>query len=125
MVIFGRTVEGSVANYTCDEGYILNGVTQRICDEDTQWSEDVPLCQSKLRIFFTNIYQRFFVVVNCNSPPMPINGNVFAPSTTFGSIATHTCNAGFLLCGENRTCQSNGSWSGSTPECIRKYCGIL
>ena len=53
---------------------------------------------------------------------MPTNGNVFAPSTTFGSTATHTCNIGFLLCGENnRTCQSNGSWSGSTPDCISKY----
>ena len=50
MVSFGSTVEGSVANYTCDEGYILDGVTQRICGENNQWSGDVPLCQSKLRI---------------------------------------------------------------------------
>ena len=49
---------------------------------------------------------------------MPTNGGIIAPSTTFGSVMTHNCNSGFVLCGENnRTCQSNRSWSGSTPNC--------
>ena len=56
MISFVRTVEGSVANYTCDEGYTLDGVTQRVCGEDGQWTGDVPLCQSKLRIIFTKVY---------------------------------------------------------------------
>lgn len=39
--------------------------------------------------------------------------------TTFGSVAYHSCDDEFLLCGsENRTCQANGLWSGSLPDCI-------
>jgi len=52
---------------------------------------------------------------------MPINGMTDVVSTTFGSVAEHSCNGEFLLCGsENRTCQANGLWSGSLPDCISK-----
>ena len=47
MVSFNSTVEGSMANYTCDEGYILDGVFQQTCEENGQWSGD-PQCQCKL-----------------------------------------------------------------------------
>ena len=59
MVSFNSTVEGSMANYACDEGYTIDEVTPRICGEDNEWSGDVPLCQSKLTILITKIYQRF------------------------------------------------------------------
>ena len=122
MVSFNSTVEGSMANYTCDEGYILDGVVQRTCEENGQWSGDVPQCQRKL-ISITMIIASIEIclAVNCGSPLIPTNGGIIAPSTTFGSVMTHTCDSGFVLCGENnRTCQSNRSWSGSTPNCTSK-----
>ena len=45
-VSFVTTREEGVANYTCNEGYILIGVTQRTCQTNGSWSEDVPACQS-------------------------------------------------------------------------------
>ena len=41
------TTIGAVANYTCNEGYVLMGPTSRICQSTGNWTEDAPLCQSK------------------------------------------------------------------------------
>ena len=48
------------------------------------------------------------------------------PEFAIGTVATHTCNAGFALVGDmTRTCmyddQANveGVWSGSAPTCER------
>ena len=53
------------------------------------------------------------------------------PSTSefeIGTVATHTCNAGFALVGfTTRTCMDDdqadivGVWSGSAPTCERNY----
>ena len=61
-------------------------------------------------------------------PPLfdPTNGMVMTTSTRLsGSTATYTCNSGFeildLTPGVNvRTCQPDGTWSGSAQRCIRK-----
>ena len=61
------------------------------------------------------------VVVDCGSPGVPINGSSNVTMTTFGSVAYHSCDNEFLLCGsENRTCEANGLWSESLPDCISK-----
>ena len=37
-----------------------------------------------------------------------------------GSVATHTCDDGFVLSGDmTRTCQSNGEWTGSSLSCVQ------
>ena len=62
-----------------------------------------------------------FNLVDCGDLMEPANGEVDFTTTYGGSVATYSCNEGYVLCGsENRTCQSSGSWSGSPPECIRK-----
>ena len=38
------TVEGGVAYYSCDEGYVLHGGDSRYCQKDGLWSGEVPLC---------------------------------------------------------------------------------
>uniref|UniRef100_T1J8N7 Sushi domain-containing protein n=1 Tax=Strigamia maritima TaxID=126957 RepID=T1J8N7_STRMM len=35
---------GSIATYTCDEGYFLIGPVQRSCQVDGKWSSTVPFC---------------------------------------------------------------------------------
>ncbi len=42
---------GTVATYTCNPGYILNGGTTRTCGSDGVWSESVPVCQRKWNEF--------------------------------------------------------------------------
>ena len=48
VVKFNSTLRGSNATYVCYEGCIHNGVVQRVCQGNGQWSDDVPQCKSKL-----------------------------------------------------------------------------
>ena len=40
-------VEGSIAVYTCNSGYILNGVSSRTCRSGL-WTNSAPICACKL-----------------------------------------------------------------------------
>ena len=46
-VNFNSTEIGSMANYSCNEGFILNGNATRICQDNGEWSGDDPTCQRK------------------------------------------------------------------------------
>ena len=46
--VVGNNLEGSVANYDCNDGHLLIGETQRTCtSSDSIWSGIVPECQCK------------------------------------------------------------------------------
>lgn len=49
-VSFYETTFGSEANYTCLEGYELNGNVSRMCLENGGWSGSDPSCESKYSI---------------------------------------------------------------------------
>ena len=38
---------GSVVNHTCNEGFVLNGTSQRECLTNGSWSGSLPTCDSK------------------------------------------------------------------------------
>ena len=43
------------------------------------------------------------------------------PFRDIGTVATHTCDGGFVLVGAGiRECQDGGTWSESPPTCERK-----
>ena len=42
------TVEGSIANYTCNEGFLPDGPVVRMCGSDGMWSGEAPLCEGEL-----------------------------------------------------------------------------
>ena len=58
-------------------------------------------------------------VVDCGSLQDPENGMVTVTETTVGSTANYSCSgSNYLLVGAaERTCQADGMWSGSAPEC--------
>ena len=59
------------------------------------------------------------IVDSCGSLPPPENGAVDASITTVGSVATYSCDNGFLISGDSqRNCQMDGFWSGSAPTCL-------
>ena len=56
--------------------------------------------------------------INCGDPGSPMNGQRSLPSKAYNSVVTYTCDVGYTLQGsDRRTCQSNGQWSGSVPQC--------
>ena len=58
--------------------------------------------------------------IDCGTLSPPTNGSVsYSNSTTEGSVATYSCDSGYTLTGDDteRTCQADGTWSGSEPTC--------
>ena len=44
------------------------------------------------------------------------------PSSSFGSVVTFRCQAGYTLVGNSaRLCQANGTWTGTQPSCECEY----
>ena len=38
---------GSIINYTCNVGFLINILSQRECPDNGNWSGSLPTCQSK------------------------------------------------------------------------------
>ena len=56
----------------------------------------------------------------------PDNGQVFVRGVTVGSTARYSCQQGFVLRGAaDRTCLSQGTWSGREPVCQAVNCPDL
>ncbi len=59
--------------------------------------------------------------VPCEVLSAPTNGAIDRTSGSTGDIATYSCDSGFYLLGNagslTRTCQADGTWTGSTPTC--------
>ena len=41
------TTLGNIATQSCDDGYILQGVEERTCQTNGQWSDEVAVCERK------------------------------------------------------------------------------
>ncbi|XP_033125717.1 CUB and sushi domain-containing protein 3-like, partial [Anneissia japonica] len=93
---------GSTVNYVCNTGYNLVGSTMVTCQSNGTWSDSPPTCQ----------------LVNCGDPGTPTNGEKNGSDETYGSTVTYVCDNGYNLIGTAMvTCQSDGTWSNSTPTC--------
>jgi len=72
-------------------------------------------------IFFSpETFTISFVIaaVDCGQLTAPVNGTRFGTKTFFPNSMTFSCDEGFDLIGSSRrTCQSNGTWSGSSTTC--------
>ena len=105
-VHYSGTTAGSVAYYTCKEGFILLGYRQRTCYHDARWSNEEPQCKKRTRLSV------------CSPLGHIANGHVQSTGNASGSIATYTCNFGYrLIGGRTRECCGGGSWSGSSAFC--------
>ena len=63
----------------------------------------------------------FYFTLDCGQPPTPGHGKVsYSSGTTYGMVATYTCNTGYDLIGQTSvTCQNNGTWT-NIPVCRPK-----
>ncbi|XP_029769682.1 complement receptor type 2 [Terrapene carolina triunguis] len=103
---------GATANFSCNEGYRLNGTTSAQCvvvGNGVDWDKELPLCQA----------------IPCRPPPDITHGSHTGQSEQqflYGSAVTYKCDQGFSLIGEASIhCTTkdnvNGEWSGPAPEC--------
>lgn len=100
---------GATATYGCNAGYDLVGATMRTCQANGTWSGAPPTCSPK----------------DCGAPPKPTNGNATYTTTVYMSQAMYSCSSGYMLSGATtRSCQSDGTWSATTPTCPPVDCGV-
>ncbi|XP_070554202.1 uncharacterized protein [Ptychodera flava] len=98
-----------IITFACDEGFILNGVTEISCFNG-QWDDTPPICQ----------------VVICPSLPTPNNGTADISSNEYQSVVTFSCDNGYELHGTRiRTCTADGSWDGQPAMCMKVVCPTL
>ncbi|KTG44097.1 hypothetical protein cypCar_00037646, partial [Cyprinus carpio] len=99
----------SLLRFTCEAGYVLIGSSERTCLQNGSWSGTQPVCEA----------------VSCGNPGTPAYARiVFSDGMLFPSSVTYTCWEGYKTSGlTTRHCTTNGTWTGSAPDCIVISCG--
>ncbi|XP_078666423.1 uncharacterized protein LOC144908582 isoform X2 [Branchiostoma floridae x Branchiostoma belcheri] len=98
-VIYEEGVE-----FSCDQGYVLNGAATATCTADGAWSHPVPTCSRRQ--------------LQCETLTAPANGALSTTATSYQTVVNFTCNTGYVLNGTtNTTCQADRTWSNSVPTC--------
>eukprot|EP00731_Ephydatia_muelleri_P030223 Em0021g746a len=82
-VLFEPRLVGTTASYSCNQGNLLEGIPQRVCQQNGTWSGDQPFC----------------LFIDCGPLAAPTGGSVSFLSTTLGAVATYSCSTGFILGG--------------------------
>ncbi|XP_067886734.1 sushi, von Willebrand factor type A, EGF and pentraxin domain-containing protein 1 isoform X1 [Heterodontus francisci] len=93
---------GSIANYTCTDGFVTKGEPFLTCQANGTWGLPVPEC----------------VPVECPQPELIGNGIVDIQGLTYLGKAVYTCKPGFHLIGNTTVvCGEDGEWLGRRPIC--------
>ncbi|XP_019617399.1 PREDICTED: E-selectin-like [Branchiostoma belcheri] len=96
--------------FTCNTGYVLNGVGTAMCQADGTWSHTAPTCPP----------------IQCPTVTAQANGAISTTATSYQTVVNFTCNPGYVLNGTtNTTCQANGTWGNPVPTCTPIQCPIL
>ncbi|XP_064624524.1 sushi, von Willebrand factor type A, EGF and pentraxin domain-containing protein 1-like [Lineus longissimus] len=99
----------SVATYTCNTDFTMNGKDKRTCLADGTWSDKTPNCKG--------------VHVECSVPGDPPNGKQIGKNHSKGDSVSFECDMGYELEGHrNITCLQDGKWSANKPVCKEITC---
>ena len=115
-------------SFTCDTGYELTGSETRICQSDGNWNGTDTTCRRGMALKCHFLYFTIILIVSCPSLTNPNNGMINCSLgddgvPSYEDTCSFTCNTGYELTGSTeRTCQSDGSWSGSPVSCIIMEC---
>ncbi|XP_077904066.1 sushi, von Willebrand factor type A, EGF and pentraxin domain-containing protein 1 isoform X2 [Ictidomys tridecemlineatus] len=93
--------------YTCDEGFLLEGTRSRVCLANGSWSGATPNC----------------IPVRCATPPQVTNGMMDGLDFGYKKEVVFHCKEGYVLHGAPKiTCQSDGTWDAEVPVCKLVHC---
>ncbi|XP_022793977.1 CUB and sushi domain-containing protein 3-like isoform X2 [Stylophora pistillata] len=96
--------------YECNEGYNLKGPSYRTCQANEKWGDSDPICE----------------VADCGPLQKPDHGDIIEQvAFTYGNRIVFDCTeTGYEMKGSKvKTCQSDGTWSGSPTTCEIVQCG--
>uniref|UniRef100_H3AD23 Sushi, von Willebrand factor type A, EGF and pentraxin domain containing 1 n=1 Tax=Latimeria chalumnae TaxID=7897 RepID=H3AD23_LATCH len=94
--------------YSCNEGFLLEGERSSICLENGSWSGVAPVCRPIL----------------CPTPSNVLNGEVIGSEFSYRKEIQYRCREGYVLEGPSKlTCQVDGMWSDKAPHCELVNCG--
>ncbi|CAH1263510.1 CSMD3 [Branchiostoma lanceolatum] len=102
----GGTFYGNQMTFTCDPGYEIFGSAVLTCQGNQQWSGAPPTC----------------TMITC--PPLsPVSSGQMSGGNSYGDQVMFVCDVGYSLSGSPaRTCQADGTWSGTQPVCNHIKC---
>lgn len=103
--VSGTTFQNA-ATYSCMTAFTLSTSSSRICLANGSWDGMSPVCK----------------LIQCGNLTNPQNGTVYMPvERVYLSQAIYNCSDGFAMVGNTlSTCQLDGNWSHSPPECIQQ-----
>ncbi|KAJ8002099.1 hypothetical protein DPEC_G00176280 [Dallia pectoralis] len=111
-MVFEDITYQSTINFTCHDGYTIQGASTIECLANGEWSEPPPKC----------------LPLHCGMPPIPAHGRIvydglyYGNTIVFGSGVTYECRPPFVLVGRERgTCSYNGEWT-EPPKCKLVTC---
>ncbi|PNI48198.1 SELE isoform 3 [Pan troglodytes] len=105
----------SSCNFTCEEGFMLQGPAQVECTTQGQWTQQIPVCEA----------------VRCDAVHQPPKGLVRCAHSpigefTYKSSCAFSCEEGFELHGSTQLeCTSQGQWTEEVPSCQVVKCSSL
>ncbi|XP_033830476.1 beta-2-glycoprotein 1-like [Periophthalmus magnuspinnatus] len=104
----------SILNFTCDDGYVMQGSNSSSCLHDGTWSNPPPMCKA----------------VNCPLPRPPVDGRIVhdmkpftGTNTMYGQGWTYECNPPKAPSYERGSCKADGTVPGP-PSCREVSCPI-
>ena len=135
---------GTVATFTCNDDYTLNGATATLtCADDNQadtlgtWGGSEPSCLGKAYVQTIKLYITHLIIspaaIECSALTASTNGRVsystdMTEPFSIGTVATFTCDDDYTLngatatltCADDNQADTLGTWGGSEPSCLGK-----
>uniref|UniRef100_UPI00398EFB0A P-selectin-like isoform X2 n=1 Tax=Pristiophorus japonicus TaxID=55135 RepID=UPI00398EFB0A len=104
----------SACDFSCAEGFVLNGSDSLQCRANGQWTALTPSCKAVTCQTLTRLERG---AVNCSHP---------IGDFSYNSACDFNCAEGFVLNGsDSLQCQANGHWTALTPSCKAVSCQTL
>uniref|UniRef100_A0A2K5RP01 E-selectin n=1 Tax=Cebus imitator TaxID=2715852 RepID=A0A2K5RP01_CEBIM len=111
----GEFTFNSSCNFTCEEGFMLQGPAQVECTTQGTWTPQIPVCEA---VRCDAVHQLPRGMVRCAHSPLG--------EFTYKSSCAFSCEEGFELHGSTRLeCTSQGQWTQEVPSCQVVKCSSL